>query len=272
MKTTFFFLLLALVSHSAFAQVTEAAMTNTKVVELYNKGLGASVIVNKIKTSKTNFNTSTDTLIALKEKKLPDDIINAMIEVSANKEQAGAVVNLHDPAAPHESGIYYFGDSLMKEISPTVASSSKSGSGIGAYMTYGLASTNQKATVDGATSRNALTDTMPVFYFYFDKNTDGLNKTGWFSSTSNPNEFILLKMKSTKSHREFITGSSNAYLGSSSGVNDKNKVAFDFVKVRPGVYRVVPKAKLKPGEYGFTYAGNATSGGLANKIYDFSIR
>lgn len=57
------------------------------------------------------------------------------------------------------------------------------------------------------------------------------------------------------------------------GVLDKDRLSFEYETVRPGVFKVVPKTELPPGEYGFIYAVNgATAGGAATaRIFDFAV-
>jgi len=101
-----------------FAQTGSAdeVLTNEKVITMTQAGLPASIVVNKIRSSKTNFDTSTDELIRLKNAKVPDDIINAMVEalsnasISTSRTGAGDVskTDPNDPLATHEAGIYLF--------------------------------------------------------------------------------------------------------------------------------------------------------------------
>src|ERR1035437_2266313 len=118
---------------SVFGQTNDEVLTNASVVNLYSKGLSTSIIVSKIKTSKSNFDVSTDALIKLKDQKIPDDIVNAMVEASGNKDNN--VGDINDPNASHESGIYYLKKTNDKKemfaIEPTVVEQIKSGSGIG---------------------------------------------------------------------------------------------------------------------------------------------
>jgi hypothetical protein len=261
------------------AQSTTDTLTNAKVIELHKKGLSASVIVNKIKSSPCNFDVSTEALLLLKEHNIPDEITNAMIETSASKTNALTIADPHDPASPHESGIYYWSiagaKNAMQKLEATVCTQVKYGSGVGSRLTYGIASTKMKATIDGAASRVQIKDSLPVFYFYFDQAASGntLNTSNtWFAPSSSPNEFLLIKMDTKKTAREFVTGKSNAYTGTTFGVDDKYKVDFNFERIGAGTYKVVPKAPLKPGEYCFMYAGNVTAGGQGSKVFDFGIQ
>jgi hypothetical protein len=60
-------------STQTFAQ--EEIMTNDEVISLVKAGLSSPIIVNKIRTSKTNFDLSTDALIKLKQANVGDDIV-----------------------------------------------------------------------------------------------------------------------------------------------------------------------------------------------------
>jgi len=47
---------------------------------------------------------------------------------------------------------------------------------------------------------------------------------------------------------------------------------FSFENVRQGVFKVVPKADLEPGEYCFFYAGTPRGLGFGGgKVFDFSV-
>ena len=56
------------------------------------------------------------------------------------------------------------------------------------------------------------------------------------------------------------------------GARDKDIVGYAFEKIRPGVFKVVPKTDLAPGEYCFFFAGTPQGFGFAGgKVFDFSI-
>jgi hypothetical protein len=91
-RVTIAALVLALVVSSsslvAYAQEprasSEEVLTNEKVITMAKAGLGTSLIISKIRSSKTNFNVSTDELIRLKQARVPDDIISVMVEASGS--------------------------------------------------------------------------------------------------------------------------------------------------------------------------------------------
>lgn len=272
-----FCILALLFTLTVFGQTKDEVLTNSSVITLLKKGLSPSIIISKIKTSKTIFDVSIDALIKLKESKVPDDVTNAMVEASGNKENATGDIN--DPNAIHDSGLYYYinreGKNEMKSVEPAVCSQTKMGSGLLTSLTYGIAKTKWKSTIDGATSRLQISDSKPVFYFYFDKVQSLSNSTTWwcFSSLTSPNEFILVKLDAKKNNREFVIGSANAYSGVSMGVDDKIRIRFDVEKLKSGVYKVTSNAALEAGEYCFMPAGNSTLGAVpGGKVFDFGVK
>jgi hypothetical protein len=60
-------------------------LTNSSIIALTKAGLGSSVIMQKINSSRCNFKTSADDLIALKKAGISDQVIRLMIEVSNNQ-------------------------------------------------------------------------------------------------------------------------------------------------------------------------------------------
>lgn len=65
-------------------------------------------------------------------------------------------------------------------------------------------------------------------------------------------------------------GSSNAY-GASLGIDERDKVSFNYDLVADGIYKVYPLDPLETGEYCFIYTGAAPTMFSNNKVYDFSI-
>jgi hypothetical protein len=62
-----------------------AVLTNADIVQMQKAGLSEEIILSKIGTSTTNFNTGTQELIQLKEAGVNDNIINAMVQKSGRR-------------------------------------------------------------------------------------------------------------------------------------------------------------------------------------------
>jgi hypothetical protein len=63
----------------------DAVLTNADIVQMQKAGLSEEIILSKIGTSTTNFNTGAQDLIRLKEAGVNDNIINAMVQKSGRR-------------------------------------------------------------------------------------------------------------------------------------------------------------------------------------------
>jgi len=286
-------LILAVLASSASAGAQEAAkpaLTNDDVIKMVQVKLGDGVIIAKIKSSACKFDTGTDALIKLKQAGVSDSVMQAMTEAGAGvatsaAAPAGPPPDPNDPNAEHDPGIYYLHETpegrRMVELQPTAYSGAKSGGIFKSAMTYGIATAKWKAVVQGARASVRITDPTPAFYFYFEKKHGTLSYSGglasMFGGLSTPSQFTLVRFEPKKNSRELIVGQWGAYRASS-GTREKDVVGFDFVKLSPGVFRVVPRSNVEPGEYCFFNTGQVGfagpvggGGGGGGMLFDFGI-
>lgn len=264
-------------------------LNNASVIMLSKAGLGTDTIVAKIRNSPNSFDTSTEQLVKLKQEGVSDQIIAAMLNASNGSvvsSNANVSSDTLDPLAPHASGVYV---AAQWEASPKMVhldastSAQSTSSGTLAYaFTYGIAKVRSKAVLNTPSARIHIPMSKPVFYFYFDESGSNLSQgvSLWSAfagqnKVTSPSEFTLIKLETKKNSRDFETGSFNI-AGSSSGVNEKQRIAFTYDFIAPGVYKVTPVADLPLGEYGFTYSAGAGSSIygvqlVAPKIFDFAI-
>lgn len=260
---------LALLAASITMTAQNEVLTNNSITDMLELGFVNDLIVTKINTSKTNFDTSIQALKALKDKGVCNEIIVAMMQ--ANKQNE--VVKSTDKK--NRSGIYFKVGDEYKKIFPTVFSGTKT-STLGAAFTYGIANAKIKSTMNNAHSNNIVRTNIPEFYFYFDNREKTSFAAGasnwWFTVASSPNEFVLTKLKSKKGRRELETGKVNLYAGNSIGIDEDNMVRFDIEVINEWEFKVVPQTPLMPGEYCFFYQGTVPQGGFSNQsVFDFSI-
>jgi len=251
--------------------------------------LGASLIVAKIHTSKTRFDVSLNELLRLKKEKVADAVVEAMIRASqAEASSDTSMTDPHDPVSPHNPGIYYLNEAdrqrQMIRLDPTVYSQTKEGGFLSRLKTsasYGIAKTKSRAVIAGAHARLHITQPRPVFYFYFEETSGRLSHTGGVFQSApalSPNEFVLVKMESTKKNRELVVGQFNIY-GAESGILEEDRQPLDYEPIAPGIFKVTPKSDLAAGEYGFQYAGTTPlptygwGGALGSQqVFDFGIQ
>ena len=189
---------------------------------------------------------------------------------------------------PSEAGIYLKreddGGMRYEQLEPTLASQAKTGGVLASQLTFGIAKIKNKSVLGGDRSHTQINDGKPEFLFRFEVTNAGLSNqggnmlTGQTQSLTNPSEFMLVQLEVKKGNREMITGQMNAY-SVQSGTMDKFVRAFDFEKVEPGLYRVVPRDALAAGEYAFYYAGGSSQMGIGGafmgqggmRVFDFSV-
>lgn len=279
-----FSLLLCFSAATVFAQ---DEMTNDEVISLTKAGLSGSIIVGKIKTTKTNFDLSTDALIKLKQAGVGDDVVAAMLEAKSGKSSGGtttsgaAEVNAsgdpNDPMSKHGYGIYLFeekdGVKKMTRLNPNVSAQNRTGGAFTASMTpFGLGKIKTKTNLPGRNANLQINSTDPVFYFYLDTSSGGMNTSSGIPST--PNEFTLVRFNQRSDNREVTIAKSNSW-GGKGGLSDEYVVGLKAEDLGNGTFKVTATAPLKKGEYGFMLlnSGNANSAaGVGSKFFDFGVQ
>ena len=270
-----------LVGLSTIARAQDA-MSNDEVISLTKAGLATSVIIGKIRTSKTNFDMSTDALILLKQSGVTDDVVTAMLEarsgktiiVSNNGEATPAINDPNDPMSRHGYGIYLYeekdGARKMTQLKPNVSAQNRTGGLFTSQLTYGIGKVKVKANLPGRNALLQLTTTTPVFYFYLDATSGGLNTASGIPS--DPNEFAMVRFNLRGDNREVTIGKSNVFSGKG-GLSDEYVVPFKAEDLGNGVFRIT-SAPLTKGEYGFylVNSGNSnTSVAVGSKFFDFGV-
>ena len=255
----------------------EAPMTNEEVIMLTQAGLSPSIIIGKIRSGRTDFNLSTDSLIKLKQAGVSDDIVAAMLEAKSGKATTAgtSLADPNDPMSKHNYGIYLYeetaGARKMTQILPSVSAQNRTGGVFTSSITYGISKVKIKSNLPGRNAALQIADTQPVFYFYLDVSSGGLNTASGIPS--NTNEFALIRFNQRSDNREVTIGKSNAF-GGKGGLSDEYVVQFTAVDLGNGIFKVTPSAPLPKGEYGFYLlnSGNSnTSAAVGAKFFDFGV-
>ena len=270
------------------AAAQEEVITNEEVISLAKAGLASSVIIGKIKTSKTNFDLSTDSLIKLKQAGVTDETVGAMLEAktgksvstdstpnSAGAAAVGALGDVNDPMAKHNYGVYLYeekdGQKKMTLVKPTVSAQNRTGGMFTSSLTYGISKVKIKTNLPGRNAALQIMNTTPVFYFYLDVTSGGLNTSS--GVPSDPKEFTLIRFNQRSDNREVTIGKANVF-GAKGGLSDEYVVEFKTEDLGNGTFKITPAAPLTKGEYGFylVNSGNSnTSAGVGAKFFDFGV-
>src|SRR5215510_2584900 len=245
--------LLAASSAALFAQET---LTNQSVVEMVKAGLSERVIIAKIRTSPTNFDTSTDALIALKKNGVSEKVIETIMSPTAAAAPAAPpAAPAGSAVAPPPAGYAPSRPTVFLVVGGKEVELTASGGEVQRNRTPYSRST--ELAIAGNKAKNRTPERQPVFVV-----------------TSEPGEMPLVRLDPGKSDRNLKIGSGSRtpYAGSTStrGLRSEDLIEVSAERDSRGFYRIRPRAPLAPGEYGFV----ATRGGSPNAgttIYDFGV-
>jgi hypothetical protein len=237
------------------------ALTNDAVIDLVKSGLSPSIVVSKIRMSAAAYDLSAKELVRLKSNGVSDEIIEAMMQTqtAAGTSEPPSKRTVLERNGQTDPGVYVERDGQLVAIEPNVCTDAKITGALKTVFTSGIAKTRTKAVVAGAHARLQVEDPRPVFYFSFDP------------PIASPNELVLVALHASKSSRELTTGEFGL-TGQHVGASEKDVRQFDYEKVRPGYYRVIPHEPLAPGEYCFFYAGTAPDDFVGSTVFDFGVR
>lgn len=269
------------------AQNKREVLTNAKIIELVQAGFDEDIIVQKIRQSDCQCDTSTDALTKLKVAKVSKPIIMAMLEATSGEKPYSesnsgngkpvqtiqaepSTLSQKALSQISEPGIYLFENGEIKQIEPTIYSGTK-GSFLGTALTYGIKKSKIRAVIRGKSANLQVKTGRPEFYFVFSREygNSGAVMSGFagYAATS-PAEFVMIAMRVKGNSREAVLGEIGAF-SASTGTPEKDIREFAFEKIKPGVFKVVPKIDLVTGEYCFYYGG--ASGTATGKVFDFSV-
>lgn len=273
---------IAAIALSLASGAAAETLRNSDVVALLEAGLGEEAVIAKIETSDSNFETDTQTLLALRAQGVPSAVIAAMVKGASGTIKYDDASP--DPKVPHTPGFYMLDETSsnrrMVKIDPIASTQTKTGGLLGYAFTGGIASASLKAVLPGATAQRQTTKRRPTFYLFFDPSGPSQSpvfSTGFGNAIISPNELSLVDLMEKKDRREARVGSLNI-AGSKTGVMDKDQIPFSYDQVSTYVYSITPDQDLNAGEYGFLFAlvggaGPGLSGGVAGaRVFDFTVK
>jgi len=286
-------LIAGLFCNSVVYSQTSEVLDNEGIIGMVNSGLPTSIILRKIENSANRFDLSTDALVKLSTQKVPEEIINAMMESEGKK-----VSDFYELTKKFDrAGIYLvkgeIGNAEVKFLEPSVIDKVKEGS-FGSHMAGALTAAAKKKvkTIIAGSTSNTTVENNPVFVFYFGgepektesvqpansndptamlraiQNMNMADKAE-FSAIRSPNEIRLVQTEVKDKERSFVASAASG-MSRESGIDTDFVRDFKFEKLAPGLYKVFFGNPLEKGEYLFVQAGIML--GQGQYIYDFSVR
>jgi hypothetical protein len=249
-----------LASASATAPVSaQEVMTNETVIQMVKAGFSESVILAKMRSSQTKFDTRTDALIELKKAGVPEKVMQAIVSGGAPPASAPAAsapaASAPAMAAPAPQGgrrgpIYHVSGGKQVELIGTSGDIETSRAPFSGRKT--------ELVIAGNKAKYRTSDRQPVFL-----------------TSADPGDLVLVKLDPGKNDRNLrISGSSYSgpYAGSVSqkGIRSEDRVDVEAERDQRGLFRIRPRAPLGPGEFAFVFT--RTTGPMpTGALYDFGI-
>ncbi len=268
-----------LLCHALFAQ---ESLSNDSVIKLIKAGLSEDLIVTTINSSPGKYNTSTNSLIALKRAGAGDKVISAMIlkasgttptpapaapaptppPATETATAAATPPNFVLTALPPEVdtiGVYYFDDAgkHWQEVPAEVVNFKAEGA-LKHYASAGLVKGEMTGLVGG--NRSQLTLKLPARFILY------------IPEGKAPGEYQLLRLHENADSRMFRAA--NGGIVHDAGGALRDVVDFTPKKIAPRAYLIELSEDYERGGYGFLPPTDVPTGNgipTATKIYSFSL-
>lgn len=235
------------------AQQPKEPLKNDGVVAMTKAGIDDATIVKMIEAGGTEFDTSPDALIALKNAGISSRVIDAI--VSTARPKAGTSTGGPYPE-PEETGVYVnLGERLVPLKIEII--NWRTGGVVKQMLTWSRGHLNALVNKPMSVLRLESSPT-PEFLIYCPEGASA-------------EEYQLLRFWEKKDRREFrLETGGVVHAERGAGMNALN---VDVDRLGPRFYRVKPSHPLQSGEYGFLPPGAAVSASAASagKIYTFAI-
>ena len=125
----------------------------------------------------------------------------------------------------------------MTQLAANVSAQNRTGGMFTSSLTYGIGKVKIKANLPGRNAKLQIENAKPVFYFYLDISSGGLNTSS--GVPSNPNEFTLVRFNQRSDNREVTIGKANAF-GAKGGLSDEYVVQFTAEDLGNGIFKITP--------------------------------
>jgi hypothetical protein len=249
---------------NAASQPAQKPLTNEDVLTMVQAGLPPDVVIEKIKASKTAFDTSTEGLVALKKAGVGGDIIRIMVNpAAAAKSGAGSASPFVDTNAPAPCQVPPNGQApWLSGTSPAMWTLNPD-KGERTEITYERGTI---AHVGFAGFGSRLLVLHPI------RATARVKTQAQFLSCLNPTEAPLVHFSlDDKSNERNTSVGRTTPFNVSFNISEEDLVPTKFEKTPEGYYRITPESALKAGEYGFVPQGSIGFFSAGERVYTFGV-
>jgi len=238
-------------------------LTNEDIVALVQAGLPSDVIIEKIKTGKTSFDTSTEALVGLKNAGVGSDVIRVMVNPAAELKPSNMAWPRANPNTPEPCQVGPGGQALwLSGASPAMWYSNPDKGGRvelnyerGTVTHVGYAGFGARLLVLHPIRANARVDGRSQFF-----------------SCINPTDAPLVRFSlDTESDERNTSLGKTTPWSMSFHISEGDLVSFKSEKTPEGYFKITLSSPLAPGEYGFVPQGNAGFFAAGERIFTFGV-
>ena len=246
-----------LVQQAPADQVIQKNLTNDDVVKMITGGLSEVTIIQVIRKGPTDFDTSPDALIKLKENGASPRIIEAMlgpVSSTAGVPARGEAVS--------GRGVFVQSASEWKRIEEVSSVEVRSVGNIAHGATLGIKEQRVICVFRGEKAERQLNERRPVFH------VAGLGASA--------RDVYIVSLRLNPDRRDLEVGRSGLVKKLSFGFRKRDVHDVDVKRLGEDLLEVTPRQDLEPGEYIMVLGGvrmlpNASAGAEGTTGYDFGI-
>lgn len=244
---------------------TQEVLTNQSIIDLTELGFEEQVIIDKIESSETNFDTTIGALKTLKEKNIGSSILSAMIKAGENLKDNEELTNQKDKSVGENNGLYFKGD----KIKPEIVIGYRTGASAGIIMT-GIGNVYTDAILVGAKSQLLCSPYNLKFDVIFEGSDSQKNDfaTAFTVGINSISDFVLIKLRERRKKRTFRVGKTNGFETSFS-IQPEDIIPFDVSTEDNVNFEISMNRVLEDGHYAFVPRSSATY--INSKVWTFSV-
>lgn len=240
----------------AILSLAGADLNNEAIIRMVNAGISEDVILTAVNTEPGTYSLSAEDIIKLKENKVSDTVIAAMLKRNG---APSAKVEKPEPAPiVPEIGAYLRTGDAWVDIKPEVVNW-KTGGAVKHVGSFGVVKGDLNGLINGASSPTETKTPVQILIY----TVEGVGAT----------EYQLVRLHQHNDSREFRTVTGGVFHQSEGAMRDI--VPFDSQKVAPRTYKIT-LTNLSSGQYGLlpplenTEHSNRAAAALG-KIYTFRV-
>lgn len=266
-------LIAAGVSVALFLVFSAGSMTNDSVIALAKSGFSEWLIIEKIKSSRTDFDTSANELVRLKEAGVTETVIYTMLNPAeakgsssktatvARKEAAATVAPVAVARGRCEASTSGDQPWLSRGTKAMWYSTSETSSHVEMLYERGTINRQQIFMVNVTLLEltplhaNLRLGNRPVFW-----------------SCINPTDMPLVRFSQDEKGNERNTSLSRGWtMSQKTSISKEDIVPMAYEKTSGGLYKITPKTALERGEYGFVPQATGGHFTMGERVYSFGV-